>query len=657
MRGVKGFWSLFSSYRKWSDLSMIFILLWCIPALQSIARDAPDTIRVISHNREYITTDPSTGSKAYVNWAVFPGKNTSYRKILLRVTFECPEKLMCAEWDYLDRIYIRRTNVLKGDSANLEIARMLTPYGRRFSTDWKFSWEVDVTDFSEFLHDSAEIEYQHTGYEPCNDRGWRISLEFICITGKSVMDFKSIERVYEGNFLYGDSVRTIAADLPPFRVNPLTGAANGRFRILQTGHGMDEREGCAEFCPKWRLIRWDNQPIEQKLIWKECASNPLYPQAGTWIFDRANWCPGELNIPDVYNFPFDSSTSHQLQVEMEPYIASNPSARYAITAYFMQFGKPGNKRDASLEKIIIPSAEQVFSRMNPSAGAPVIEVINSGSLPIRKLKIEYGYEGGRKEYYSWVGMISFLEKEIIELPLLPVPADPSMFYVKIKRVNHGCDQYPADNSLNTKVQEIPQWPGGLIFSLRTNREAVQTSSFLQDASGKTVFMHLPGSLDSLKEYRDTVQLTPGCYQYVVADTAGDGLEFWYNAAAGKGAVRILDTNGKLIRNFNPDFGNYTGSWFRVTDQQVSAIDTTPVLEVFPIRTSGKFSMEVFFNEIQPIVQIQIIHPDGSVAMNKFFYDIKESILSLDMRERPEAIYTVRIIIRNADYLRRVKIAR
>ena len=32
---------------------------------------------------------------------------------------------------------------------------------------------------------------------------------------------------------------------------------------------------------------------------------PLYPQGGIWIFDRANWCPGDkinINKHDVTNF-------------------------------------------------------------------------------------------------------------------------------------------------------------------------------------------------------------------------------------------------------------------------------------------------------------------------------------------------------------------
>ena len=28
------------------------------------------------------------------------------------------------------------------------------------------------------------------------------------------------------------------------------------------------------------------------LNWKECADNPVISQGGTWIYDRAAWCPG-----------------------------------------------------------------------------------------------------------------------------------------------------------------------------------------------------------------------------------------------------------------------------------------------------------------------------------------------------------------------------
>ena len=32
------------------------------------------------------------------------------------------------------------------------------------------------------------------------------------------------------------------------------------------------------------IYQWD--------VWKDCGMIPIYPQGGTWPFDRAGWCPG-----------------------------------------------------------------------------------------------------------------------------------------------------------------------------------------------------------------------------------------------------------------------------------------------------------------------------------------------------------------------------
>jgi hypothetical protein len=615
----------------------------------------PDTLHVITHNRTYITTNPATGSNPYPGWALFPPSDRHYRKVILSITFECPDKLMCAEWDYLDRIYIRHSGGKTSPLIDLEIGRMLTPYGRRFNSDWKFTWELDISDFSSFLHDSTQIEYLHTGYEPPNDRGWRITLDFMCITGESAMKFLSIQKVYQGTFLYGDSTRSIEADLTPFTIKPIEGATVGRFLISQTGHGMDDTEGCSEFCSKWRSIYWDNKIIESKPIWKECASNPLFPQAGTWIFDRANWCPGELNPPDFYQFPLDENT-HVLDVNMQPYSVPKPTANYAITAYFISYGKPVSRRDVSIETILIPSEADMFNRINPAAHAPVIHVKNMGSEPVKEMKIEYGFRGKKALIYKWKGLIDFYGTEEIELPMPELPLTESYLTVKLRSVNKTKDDYPDDNQQHTSYKPVPVFPSHLDFYLRTNLEPAQTSSYLKNSEGNLVFQHLPGSLDSGKIYRDSLILSPGYYQYVISDTAGDGLEFWYNSTAGKGAARILDFEGHLVKNFNPDFGNSTGCWFRIGDESLAVRDTSPVIDVFPIRTNGKFDLDVFFNTLQPLLQVQIIHPDGSIALMKNFYQVKEGLLPFDMSGKPEAIYTVRILSGRKDYLRRVKIA-
>ncbi len=147
-----------------------------------------DITNVLSHDQELVITDPSKGFKNYSNLTVFPSAETTYRKVMLNITYACPDGLHCGEWDYIDHIFLRRVNSTTTDSLSsdtavenftrIELARMISPYGWRFDSTWSFTWSVDITDFSLLLHDSVQIEFKHTGYESNDDRGWLITLDF-----------------------------------------------------------------------------------------------------------------------------------------------------------------------------------------------------------------------------------------------------------------------------------------------------------------------------------------------------------------------------------------------------------------------------------------------------------------------------------------------
>jgi hypothetical protein len=183
-------------------ISLFIICIYC-------KAGKTDTIHVITHNKVMVITDPAKGIRTYTNWGVFPSKETQIRKIILTVTFQKPDSLKCGEWDYVDNVFLRRTGGKNQTSKDFEIARLITPYGWFFEKGWKFSWDVDVTDFSLFLRDSVEIDYAHSGYEDNKDRGWVVTLDFKVIKGKPVADPIGITKLYEGNFPYGDSVNDI----------------------------------------------------------------------------------------------------------------------------------------------------------------------------------------------------------------------------------------------------------------------------------------------------------------------------------------------------------------------------------------------------------------------------------------------------------------
>ncbi len=71
-------------------------------------------------------------------------------------------------------------------------------------------------------------------------------------------------------------------------------------------------------------------------------------------------------------------------------------------------------------------------------------------------------------------------------------------------------------------------------------------------------------MEANKIYRDTLRMRPGCYQFILGDTANNGLDFWFTPEDGYGYVRILDTNGRLIKAFDSDFGSEIRQQFVVT---------------------------------------------------------------------------------------------
>src|SRR2546428_11116616 len=105
---------------------------------------------------------------------------------------------------------------------------MLTPYGGAFGKDWKFEWEVDVTDFSLLLRDSVEVEYKHTGYEPNKDRGWAVTVDFEIVKGKPAFEPVSIQKIYDDIFSYGDSSKPIEQTLKPVSFTANTNASFAR---------------------------------------------------------------------------------------------------------------------------------------------------------------------------------------------------------------------------------------------------------------------------------------------------------------------------------------------------------------------------------------------------------------------------------------------
>ncbi|MGS2762462.1 peptide-N-glycosidase F-related protein [Sinomicrobium sp. M5D2P9] len=604
---------------------------------------------VISHKGETVVTDPSKGTNSYPKWTVFPDRKEDIRSVILRLTFECPDGMRCADWDYLDHVIVRQTGGAKGDTLNYEIARMLTPYGGRFRDKWKFDWKVDVTDFSSILRDSVRIDYVHTGYEDNKTRGWKVTVDFEIMKGTPVAAPAAIHKVYDGIYDYGNRENPIEDHLKPVTIKATPETAFARLKLHHTGHGMD-KNGCGEFCDKYRDIKWNGKLLDRKNIWMACGENPLYPQAGTWIFDRANWCPGYLLQPDEYRIPVTAGEEYTLDVDMEPYTTDNPSAQEHITAYIIEYGKVLAKNDVTLTDILSPSDEAAHGRENPNGGLPVIRVKNNGENPLESILVKYFIEGEKQKTFKWKGNIPFGETAVITLPEEIFSAKDSVgFTVELSRPNGKKDAFPGDNRKTSVYQRPNILPKDIVIYFKTNKKPGQNSYRISDSFGKIHFKKDSTSLKPDTLYRDTLALPDGNYTFTVEDSAGNGLEFWYHTKEGRGAVKLLDTFVQAIRQFESDFGSSIRYNFAVKKGMPYRTDPKPSVAVFPARTDGPVTLDYFANTEEDVkVRITEQENEDHVLEEHHYTKLSKGNFTYDLSYLPKMRCYIQVFVKGEE---------
>ena len=621
-------------------MSRVFTFLFLLLFINTQAAPG-DTISVKTHTDQLIRTNPGAGYTAYPNWAVFPSAGTGIHKVILKLSFKCPTGENCGEWDYLNYIYLRRKGGVDSSSMNLELARFITPYGNSFSAAWRSDWVIDVTDFEGLLRDSVEIEYQHTGYETNVGRGWIVNLEFQLIEGTAIRPFKNLQTLWSGSYGYGDVNNPINTQLGTQQITVGAETESLRMRILQSGHGGEANEGCAEFCPKIRTLKRDGTTFSEELVWRDdCGLNAVYPQAGTWVYDRGNWCPGDLVYPDAYDFSVSPSSQHSFEMTMPDFVAAS-YANYVIQSYALEYGAPSFGTDASIEDILAPSDRYSYRRFNPVCGGPQVILRNNGSNVLTSAMIEYGPAGGIKSSYSWTGNLGFMESEEVLLPANVIwGVTEGIFEVDVKTANGLVDEYTLNNLQRSNFTAPYIAPERFVVNLLTNNAPDENSWAIYDGAGNVVISR--SGFAAATEYRDTIDLPQGCYRFVLEDLGKDGLSWWANPEGGTGFIRFRKADvGAVLKPFNADFGTNVTLWFTtggalgLEDNVVSE----PELAIYPNPTQGNANLNITIGKPAEL-RIRIYNSVGQLVEEMI--PGTHSSLQLELPKEPAGLYFVHV---------------
>ena len=437
-----------------------------------------------------------------------------------------------------------------------ELGRYITPYGNGLSLGNGWTWTFDVSDYRTLLKDSVHLSAGN----------WQelLDMKFEIIRGTPSRNIVSIQNLYTGSYDYGNAGDPIDNHLLPVTVNIPSNAVTARWKSRITGHGMDTPDNCAEFCPRTHYFKVNGTQQFSKLVWRDnCDLNPLYPQGGTWVYDRSNWCPGaEVWTYDFELTPFITpGSSLILDHDVQAYTSTGGWHYYQIEDQLVTYGAPNFTNDAALDIIMAPSNDQMYQRFNTICTNPVIKIKNNGSANLTSLTITYGIEGATPSVYNWTGNLKFEESQVVTMGNLNWVQGGSSFKVELSNPNGVADEY-ASNNIGRSVYNYPAvMPSSFVVTIKTNARPWETEYALKDASGNIIFER--NSLTANTIYRDTVQLADGCYEFKLTDSGEDGLSFWANTAQGTGYARFAQVAGGIIKTFGADFGGEIYQQFTV----------------------------------------------------------------------------------------------
>lgn len=459
----------------------------------------------------------------------------------------------------------------------VELMSFVTPYG--IGLDFGQAgrvWEFDMSDFVHQLKGKKRITLERGG-----EFQEEMDIRFVFYRGTPPRKVLALDQVWP---VTHSSNADILSDkvFEPRQVLVRPGSASWKIRSVITGHGQE-----GEFISRNHRLQVNSNPPIQWPVWTYCGTNPVYPQGGTWVYDRAGWCPGAPS--DIQQWKITGLTpGNPVSLEYSMVQAGGDS-RYIVNHQFVQYGPASFQSDGALMELRVPSSRIEFSRRNPACMNPSFVLRNEGANAITQLEIAYGMENGTEQTYAWSGNLAFLETETITLPESDLGSVSGIFRVRIASVNgQASDENGYNDTLRAAYTVPAAMPEKLVIEFKSNLRPEENSWELRTADGTVVFANANFTANTI--YRDTLNLAAGCYEFQFLDEGQDGLNWWANTAQGTGYLRLKNGNtGATIRTFNPDFGGEVYQQFRVNapTRSIANVMASDRLHIWPNPTSGK----------------------------------------------------------------------
>lgn len=507
---------------------------------------------------------------------------------------------------------------------DIEIGRYITPYGIGFDLGPQgFAWIYDVTDYQQYMHGLVDLAAHNTQE--------LIDLKFAFIEGIPPRDVHNVEPVWRNWTSY--NYQQMATDVVLQATPVVLSDSSEMFKIKTrlSGHGQVGDGACCEWVDKEHTILVDGVERFNWHIWQtnECGENPNIGQGGTWPYAREGWCPGDMVKEHDHELtPYvNPGDTVLLDYDIDDVPSTDPGqagGNYITAIDLVSYSAPNFQQDAALVDVLNPNNYEYYSKWNPTCSNPRVIIQNTGEQPLTSVRIGYWVTTDFVETFTWTGNLAFLEKEVIELPITDQQfwfgaAVANGFTAQILDINGSstADEYANNNTFKTKYSAPETVNHHFYVWSKTNNRAIENNWRLIDGAGNTIFERT--QLQNTTEYKDTFDLSPGCYALILEDSDHDGIGFWYSSQVEgetAGFFRVREVGGSMVENFTTDFGAYHRYDFTVGfTVGIENNDLEDEFLVFPNPSTDKIRVE-YVGNLGEELEVQLLDLNGRVLQSK-----------------------------------------
>ncbi|MGB1032425.1 MAG: T9SS type A sorting domain-containing protein, partial [Flavobacteriales bacterium] len=477
-----------------------------------------------------------------------------------------------------------------------------------------------------------------------------LDLKFLFIEGTPPREVKRVEAFWKGQY----EISTWDETVEPKTIAKEEGEEMFRLKTRTSGHWFGQGNNCGEFCNNTHSVSVNGNQEWNWEIMQECADNPLYPQGGTWVYDRAGWCPGAPTT--TRDFELTPLVQNQDEFVLEYDIDYDPYGNYRFEGQVIAYGPTNFQNDVEVNDILAPSTMRVKSRMNPICNKPKVKIRNNGALPLTSCTITYGFNG-QMQSMEWMGNLAFLETTDVELEY----TNPSLwegeeeqefiFTIAVDLPNGVTDENPSNNTGTSSFVKPPVYTYGegpddnneLVIWTRTNEAYWENEVRIEDMNGNLVYLKNDFSEGGVN-YRDTIALNAGCYKFHITDSDDDGLDFFANND-GNGYARLKKNGGGSFIIFENDFGKEIEHFFQWKTDLVSVPEiqkTDLQVGLFPNPAQNEVFIKVY--DYNGVVDVQLFNLNGQLVEQKQKKYLKGDLVRFDVSTLSPGVYAIRLEI-------------